>query len=142
MTCSTETARAEMFAAVVTGLAGIQGITMKWQGKDSNDPPVNQSPYIFASINTANEAQSSLANAFSKMRWKSEGTLMVQCFAPLNKGSIDAAMGMALALKRHFRKLSTPGGVWFRNVSAKEGGASAAWYQVNFKATFSFDELQ
>lgn len=142
MTCTTETARAEMFAAVVAGLAGISGITMKWQGKDTNEPPSNQAPYTFASINTANEGQASLANAFSKMRWNSEGTLKVQCFAPLNKGSIDSAMEMALALKRHFRRLVTPGGVWFRHASAEESGMDSAWYQCNFKVTFSFDELQ
>lgn len=142
MSCTTEIARNEMFAAVVAGLAGFVGVTMKWQGKDTPDPPENQSLYTFATINTANEGQASLANAFSEMRWRSEGTLVVQCFAPLNKGSIESAMAMALALKRHFRRLATPGGVWFRNVSAKESGRDSAWYQVNFKATFSFDEIQ
>lgn len=142
MTCTTETARAEMFAAVVAGLAAIPDVTMKWQGKDTNDPPSSQSKYVFASINTANEGQASLANAFSRMRWNSEGTLKVQCFAPLNKGSIDSAMAMALALKRHFRKTVTPGGVWFRHAIVEESGRDAAWYQCNFKVTFSFDELQ
>jgi len=139
---STEAARDEMLSAVVAGLAGFSGLTMKWQGKDTNEPPSSQLPYTFTSINTAGEGQASLSDAIGKTKWKSEGTLKVQCFAPLDKGSIDAAMAIALALKRHFRKLATPGGVWFRNASVEEGGRDAAWYQVNFKVTFSFDELQ
>lgn len=142
MSATTEQARAEMLAEVALGLSAFPGLLMRWQGKDSHEPPASQEKYVFSSVSTANEGQTSLSNARGEMRWNSEGTLMVQCYAPLNKGSIDAAMSMALALKRHFRKLSTPGGVWFRNASAKEIGMSAAWFQANFTATFTFDEIQ
>jgi len=141
MTTTTEIARDEMMAAVVAALEPFS-VDMRWQGKDKPNPPNGELPYTFTAITTALEGQASLTGAFSKTRWNSQGTIMVQCYAPLNLGSIDAAMAMALAVKRYFRKLSTPGGVWFRNASAKEIGVSTSWYQVNFTATFTFDEIQ
>lgn len=142
MTTTAEVARDEVLGAVAAALGAYPDVVQKWQGKDTPDPPPSQSRWSFASMTTANEGQASLANAFAQMKWNTQGVLMVQCFAPLNKGSIDAAMELALSLKRHFRKLITPSGVWFRNASAKEIGTLSSWYQVNFTSTYTFDELQ
>lgn len=130
----------EMYGAVKAALVvSFSTVERRYDGKDSHTPPDVQSSWIYATVRHASGGQAALAGAGGVRRWNRAGTLIVQCFAPLNKKGREVAMSIAVALRDHIQSLQTSGGVWFTNATFREVGVSDAWYQVNFSATFSYD---
>jgi len=140
MSESSEQAVNEMYAAVKAAIVvPFPDVERRYDGKDSHTPPDTQTSWIYAAIRHADGGQAALAGADGSRRWNRTGTLIVQCFVPINKKGREVATSIAAALRDYIQGLHTVGGVWFTNATFREVGVSDGWYQVNFSATFSYD---
>ena len=86
--------------------------------------------------------QASLSCEHGKRRWRREGFVIVQCFAPLDAGGITLAQRMAESVRDAYQGQATPGGVWFRRATTQEAGPDSAWFQVNAVIQFTYDEVR
>lgn len=87
-------------------------------------------------------AQASLSCEHGERRWRRNGMIFVQCFAPLDKGGATLAQRMAESARAVYEGTSTPSGVWFRDASTMEVGMDRAWFQVNAFAQFTYDDVR
>jgi hypothetical protein len=143
MTANTATATDQMNALIGSIMASQHpGVEIQWQGVSDDSPPDPQVSWVRVYIRHANGGQASLASNIGKRKWNRQGVLMVQCFVPLNKGGLDAARDIATALQNGIQGAATDGDVWFRNATVNEVGRSDGWYQVNFSALFTYDDVQ
>lgn len=142
MTATVQQATDDMFGAVKAPLvSAFPDVVRKYDGIDDHEPPDANVSWVYASVRHAAGSQGSLAGADGSRRWNRQGTLIVQCFVPLHLTGRDGAMAIAAALQNSIQRLHTPHGVWFTNATLREVGVSDAWYQVNFSATFSYDDI-
>lgn len=85
--------------------------------------------------------QSTLANDRGTKRFTNTGNLVVQIFTPAGQGQ-RLSDTIASTIVNGFRGYASPGGVWFRNARPEEIGTSGAWYQINVRVFYQYDQLQ
>lgn len=143
MTADALTARDDVMALLAPAIAALGGdVVVRWQGVGSNEPPEGDKRWLRVTMNHTDGRQASLAGATPVKRWNRTGLVMVQCFAPLAKGSIKEAIKMATAVQNALQGKATPNCVWFRNAQINEVGPDKFWYQVNMTAIFDYDEAR
>jgi hypothetical protein len=72
-------------------------------------------------------------------RFSRVGILIVQVMTPFGDG-FTLADTLATLARNAFEGVSTPNGVWFRRVAAKEIGKTGGYYQTNVTANFEYTE--
>jgi hypothetical protein len=100
-----------------------------------------RSPWARFSVRHADGGQATLASIGGVRRWRREGTIFVQLFAPANEG-LSRLDEMAIVAMRAFEGKTTAGGVWFRDVRLREVGVDGNWQQFNVLADFEYDEIR
>lgn len=76
-------------------------------------------------------------------RFARAGVLTVQVFTPMSvEQSVTMAEALAVIARDAFEGVSSPSGVWFRQVGIQEVGPDDPWFQLNVTAEFSYDELK
>lgn len=77
---------------------------------------------------------------YHAQRYENDGMVVIQLFRPTGRGigSNTLVTPVLDALRAKF----TPGGAFFKRVTAAEVGVSAHWYQVNVVAAFEYDSIQ
>lgn len=146
MTASYTEARDEMMALVAAAKAIVAPTArIEWEGgPESATSPGQTEEWLHVSMqhDVTGSRQASLSCANGKRRWRREGMLFVQCFAPLSAGGLKRAMVLAVAFRDAFQaSQGTPGGVWFRNPTAREIGPDRNWFNANASARFTYDEV-
>lgn len=127
---------------VVNGRS-IERPLIQWQGRNTGEPSDPSINYIRPIWRPLESSQGSLAGDQSTRVWENAGVLSVQCFGALNSGmGLEIAEYLAIMVKRVYQGESSPGCLWFRNVSEKEVGASGAWYQYNTVAQFEYSTVR
>lgn len=101
--------------------------------------PTSEGAWARATIRHANGNQASLGGIGSR-RFREEGTVIVQVFAPVGDGS-TACYEAARLVQNAFRDARDPV-VWFRDVRMNEIGSSGSFEQINVLATFSYDDVR
>jgi hypothetical protein len=87
--------------------------------------------------------QASLSGALGTQRWERNGLVTVQVFQRQSLGGgLDILDQLAKIVADMFEGYSTPGGVWFRDVTPQEIPPKRGWRQVNILATFQYDEVK
>lgn len=145
MPTTTANAIDEMFAIIRAAAITISPtLHIEWEGVGNNTPPPQTAEWIRASCAHDPEAsyQATLSCEHDQRRWRREGQLFVQCFAPLKAGGLPRALAMASTFRDALQSSATPGGVWFRRVGAREVGAHNSLYQANTSARFQYDEVK
>lgn len=143
MTADALTARDDVMALLAPAIAALGAdVVVRWQGVGSNEPPDGGLRWLRVTMNHTDGRQATLAGATGKRRWGRNGLIMVQCFAPLAKGSIKEAIKMATAVQNALQGKATPNCVWFRNCTINEVGPDKFWFNVNMTATFDYDEAR
>lgn len=147
MPTTTANAVDEMLGLVWTAaLALSPALHIEWEGLPSlsNEPPPQDKEWIRAGVkhDPSGSSQGSLSCQHGVRRWRREGQLYVQCFAPIKAGGLKRSMEMACAFRDAIQGASTPGGVWFRRVTAREVGPHNSLYQSNTSARFQYDEVK
>lgn len=67
------------------------------------------------------------------------GVVTVQVFTALGTG-LSIGDNVYKIVGDAYEGKTTPGGVWFRNVSVNEIGPEGEWYQTNITADFEYNE--
>lgn len=144
MTATYEQARDEMLALVKDAAdIAAPGIRIDWQGKENNTPPPLDAEWLAVSLRHSEGGQASLSCEHGKRRWRRNGMLSVQCFAPLSAGGLKRAMELACAFRDAIQdSKGTASGVWFREPVAKEIGPDRNWFNANTSARFTYDEVK
>lgn len=76
--------------------------------------------------------------------WRSferTGIIFLQVFTRVGNG-LQESYQLAKVFLDAFEGVSTPGGVWFRNVKINEAGKDGAFSQTNVTVEFRYDELK
>lgn len=142
MTTTTANAENEMFGRIRDVLAvEAPSIDSRWPGIEKPDPPNQNSEWCAISIKHADGYQGSLSGADGARRWRREGQLHVQVFAPGTFGR-QRARDIACALRDAFQSKGTSSGVWFRRVNATDIGKEKNWYNWNMSLRFIYDEVK
>lgn len=115
---------------------------VRWTGKEANEPPAADLSWFRWTMQHADSGQASLSCEHGERRWRRNGLIIVQCFAPLDKGGLTAAQRMAESVRDAYQGTATPGGVWFRDATTQEIGTDNAWYNVNAIIQFTYDEVR
>ena len=85
--------------------------------------------------------QATLADAtFGVRRYTNRGIVTVQLFTAGGRDGLKTADPIVTSIKGAFQGVSTPNGVWFRNVRTNEVGTDGPWFQTNILADFEYDE--
>lgn len=74
-------------------------------------------------------------------RFAKEGILLVEVYAPAGDG-LTVARSLHTIVEQAFEGVSTPNGVWFRNVHTEEVGPDGPWTHANVIIEFSYDEVR
>lgn len=108
------------------------------QPPDGEDPPLT---WARVTVRHVFSAQSALSDDAGKRRYTRDGLVTIQLFTPFNEG-LSNADTIASLLQGAFLGVSTPNGVWFRNVRTNEVGVDGPWFQTNVLADFRYDEVR
>lgn len=115
---------------------------LRWTGVEDNNPPATDASWFRWTMQHTGGEQGSLSCEHGERRWRRNGLIIVQCFAPLDKGGITLAQRMAESVRDAYQGTATPSGVWFRNATTQEIGFDVAWYQVNAIIQFTYDDVR
>lgn len=119
-------------------------VKMYWEGVPANDgqQPTSNDIWLRVSLQHVTGRQSSLAGEDGVRRWNRTGFISVQCFAPLARGSVQAATKLACVVRDALQGKQTASCVWFRNPRINEVGEDKDWFNVNATIDFDYDELR
>lgn len=101
--------------------------------------PATEGLWARLTVRHGDGRQASLAGDGPARRWRNDGIVMIQVFAPMGDGG-TAARAAAHVLMTAFRLAKLE--VWFRATRMREIGASGAFYQINVSTTFTYDEVR
>lgn len=115
-----------------------------WDGLDDGTVRDPNMPYAAVFIKHLAAPQATFRGPYAQsQRYTSTGFVTVQVFAPISsRNGTPTAEKMAIIAQSAYRGGSTPDGIWFTNVVAKEVGAGEGYYQFNVVANFSYDTVQ
>lgn len=143
-----ETARDEIRAAVKTawdaGTNAVAGYVpaMFWDGVPSASEPDPARAFARTTVRHVSSRQSALADATGRRRFEKLGIVTVSVFSPIGSaGGQGLGERLAQVAIGALQGRATAGGVWFRDASILEVGASGAWDQFNVTADFRYDEF-
>ncbi len=86
-----------------------------------------------------NGNQSSLSNAFGKIKWNRTGILIIQLFSPVGNGlQILYDLSQQIVDKYQLERNNC---VWFRNAMMNEIGIDGSFYQVNVNVEFEYTDV-
>ncbi|UIS73811.1 structural protein [Pseudoxanthomonas phage PW916] len=117
-------------------------VKMYWEGVPANSQPTSTDIWLRVSLQHVTGRQSSLAGEDGVRRWNRTGFISVQCFAPLARGSVQAATKLACVVRDALQGKQTASCVWFRNPRINEVGEDKDWFNVNATIDFDYDELR
>lgn len=88
--------------------------------------------------------QDTLGNASGGRRFERNGIVVVQIFAPISLGSQawTNLHTLGRVASNSMEAQTTPGGVWFRDVTTTELDPESPWIRINVTSTFTFDEVK
>lgn len=105
---------------------------------DGQDPVLT---WARAQVRHVTAEQAGLVDASSGVRrYTNRGIVTVQLFTAGGRDGLTTADPIVSSIKGAFQGVSTPNGVWFRNVRTNEIGNDGSWFQTNILADFEYDE--
>jgi len=118
------------------------GARVKYQNVgETSTPPSGQDPWARVVIRHSTSGQVSLAGAVGTRRFSRTGLITVQIMEVVGQG-LSAATDLPKIVQDAFEGVSTPGGVWFRDVAINEVGPDGDFFQTNVVAYFEYDEIK
>lgn len=130
-------ARGAIYTAFDTDWGGLSAFTFD---NENFDPPAGAN---WARLVVRHDArvQESLG-AVNSRKFQSGGSVIIQCFTPLDKG-VSPADTLSTAARAVFEgKTLTPENIRFTAAVVTEIGPTDDWYQVNVEAFFTYTETK
>jgi hypothetical protein len=104
-------------------------------------PPSGQDPWVRVVIRHGTSAQGSLAGEVGTRRFRRTGLITAQVMEVKGQG-LSGATDLPKIVQDAFEGVSTPGGVWFRDVAINEIGPDGDFFLTNVVAFFEYDEIK
>lgn len=101
----------------------------------------DEEPWAVVTLNHSSGFQATLSGASGSRTFARLGFVTVQIFTPSGKG-LQESYDLCKVVSDAFEGVSTPGGVWFRNVRLNEVGRDGEFHQLNVIAEFRYDEIK
>lgn len=129
-------ARGAIYTAFNAGI----GATDFTFDNEAYDPPVGSS-WVRLVVRHDDRQQESLGGT-GRRKFESGGSVIAQCFAPLDSGAASADT-VAQTVRGIFEgKTLTPEGIRFTSAVVREIGPTEDWYQINVEAFFTYTETK
>lgn len=112
-------------------------VPVTWQNI-SFDPPDRSSWVRVVMLHTSG-GEASIGSPGDRV-FRRNGLFIAQVFTPSNEGAADGYEFAQTIL--NIVDGVTIGGIWFRNGTVNEIGASDAFYQINVTVEFTYDEVK
>lgn len=90
---------------------------------------------------TMEDTESDRVSLGRTARYRTDGVLIVQLFAPGGTGR-QTTRALAELVIGAFRGKRTAGGVWFHREVARDVGADGPWWQTNVVIEYQYDTIQ
>ncbi len=115
---------------------------VKWDNVGSKSvPPDGQEAWARVVLRHNTSRQATLAGATGTRRFERRGTLIVQVFETPGKG-LSGAVDLPKVVCDSYEGATTPGGVWFRDVTINEVGQDGDFFQTNIVVKFEYSEIR
>lgn len=101
-------------------------------------PPEDAEPWARATIQHVTGAQASLTGGLGTTKYRANGLVIVQVFAPVGDGRREL-YELAEGVVNAYRAARLP--VWFRNVRMNEIGKDGQFEQINVIGEFEYDTI-
>lgn len=133
-----EQARDEMLDVVRANMPAEVSVVIWEDELQDTDPDV-----IAADVNVQHldSDQASFPPDVNCRRWESEGVLRVRIRVPESAGGLTKLDELATLMRNTLRGATTPGGVWFQNVVAREVPPKDRKSQTDVTARFRYQEI-
>ncbi len=132
-----EQARDEIFALLKTAW-DTTGHPIKWPGVAFNKP---EPAAIFAEVVFHHLAGGQAAFGSGVSMWKRAGSLLFRIDVPMGEGFTDAYV-LAKIMADAIEGSATPGGVWFRETSIREGDEVGGYDRITVETIFEYTEVK
>ena len=127
------TARGAIYTAFVAGW----GATSAYTFDNENFDPPTEAVWARVTVRHGGRAQESLGPTGGR-KFESDGSVIIQCFAPLDSGAALADT-LALVAQGIFEgKTLSPEQIRFTSSVIREIGPTEDWYQINCETTFTY----
>jgi len=136
-------ARDEILQKVKQVADGLSDFVVIYDSTRQDIPDENSDPlptWARVVVQHTQGQQSSLSNLSNKRRYTKRGLLTIQLFTPTGDG-LQKSDQLVEQFEAAVRNVSTPNGVWFRNVRSSEVGEDGPWFQTNILAEFEYDQV-
>ena len=115
------------------------GVKVHWENvRDQRDP--SQEAWVQFVIRHASGRQTSLGGAGSR-NFEREGTAIAAIFTPVGKG-LSESYDLAKTIADAYEGVTSPNGVWFRNVRIQEIGRDGEFHQTQVLIEFEYYETK
>lgn len=112
---------------------GLAAVPIHWPGVEF-DPPADGSAWArFTMLHAAGGDAGHGGEMYDR-----EGSVIVQCFAPIGGGQLEAQQMANAALAAFEGKQAES--VWFHDTHPVDVGTDRLWYQTNAVATFRYNQ--
>lgn len=113
-----------------------------FQGVTREDKPEPNKHFVRVSVQTVSDRQVTFRGADGLRRYRTDGLVIVQLFAPVSEaGGWRKCQRLAVLARDVYRGRTASGNIWFRNVRLNELPPENAWDRINVIAEYQFDEL-
>lgn len=103
--------------------------------------PDVKEPWARLSFDHGDTDQASLAGVIGQRKFRSIGSLLIECHCPL--GDPDYAYRYAQGFADVYEGKEADGGIWFRNASIRENkDMSGGWFRLDVVVTFEYDRIK
>jgi hypothetical protein len=115
------------------------GVKVHWENvRDQRDP--SEDPWVQFVIRHASGRQASLGGVGNR-DFERQGTAIAAVFVPIGKG-LSESYSLAKTVADAYEGVTSPNGVWFRNVRIQEIGRDGEFHQTQVLAEFSYYETK
>lgn len=111
---------------------------VKWEDLPG-DVPVTETPWAKVLVQHTSGQLSSLGGGKVLRKWRRDGVIVVQVFAPAGQGK-TLAVSLGQVVVDAYQNANTE--IHYRNVQLVESGTDGAFYRVDIYANFEYDDVR
>lgn len=122
-------------------LVGIaEDFAVHWDNKRTNNSKTEENSYVAFLVRTAGSGPPTLGGVGHRSFGRF-GTAIARVFTPTGKG-LSEGYALAKSISDVYEGVSTPNGVWFRNVRTQEIGKEGSFFEMQVLIEFQYDEIK
>lgn len=100
---------------------------------------VDIEPWARITVRHGRRRQRTFGHSANSRLYDSMGVVFIEVYTPMGTG-LTQAYTLAELVRNAFEGISTPNGVWFRDVQIRESGSEGLWSSLQVTAEFEYQE--